>query len=135
MRVCMQNVEYACGRRYKEVVETVLRFKDSKEKQIRRAVMVLLPRLAAFSPERFAAEYLGRALTYLIAVLKHQPERYGALPSRRAAGTFYPVVNRVPMQPTLLLRTLSLPGQGSHEMSPSRFACGLTRNKCAFAAT
>ena len=30
--------------RYKEVVETVLRFKDSKEKQIRRAVIVLLPR-------------------------------------------------------------------------------------------
>ncbi|KAF5842966.1 armadillo-type protein [Dunaliella salina] len=64
--------------RYKEVVETVLRFKDSKEKQIRRAVMVLLPRLAAFSPERFAAEYLGRALTYLIAVLKNQPERGAA---------------------------------------------------------
>uniref|UniRef100_A0A7S3R516 Serine/threonine-protein kinase TOR n=1 Tax=Dunaliella tertiolecta TaxID=3047 RepID=A0A7S3R516_DUNTE len=64
--------------RYKEVVETVLCFKDSKEKQIRRAVMVLLPRLAAFSPERFAAEYLGRALTYLIAVLKNQPERGAA---------------------------------------------------------
>lgn len=64
--------------RYKEVVETVLLFRDSKDKQIRRAVMVLLPRVAAFSPERFAAEYLSRALTYLIAVLKHQPERCGA---------------------------------------------------------
>ena len=52
--------------RYKEVVETVLRFKDSKEKQIRRAVIVLLPRLAAFSPERFAAEYAAKALSHLI---------------------------------------------------------------------
>lgn len=40
--------------RYREVVETVLRFKDSKEKLIRRAVIALLPRLAAFAPERFA---------------------------------------------------------------------------------
>ncbi|GAX78992.1 hypothetical protein CEUSTIGMA_g6432.t1 [Chlamydomonas eustigma] len=65
--------------RYKEVVETVLRFKDSKEKQIRRAVIVLLPRLAAFSPERFvSAEYLSKALVHLISVLKHQPERGAA---------------------------------------------------------
>ena len=40
--------------RYREVVETVMRFKDSKEKQIRRAVINLLPRLASFAPERFA---------------------------------------------------------------------------------
>lgn len=40
--------------RYREVVETVLRFKDSREKLIRRAVIALLPRLAAFAPERFA---------------------------------------------------------------------------------
>lgn len=42
------------------MVETVLRFKDSKEKQIRRAVIVLLPRLAAFSPERFVHEYAAK---------------------------------------------------------------------------
>lgn len=41
--------------RYKEVVENVFRYKDSKEKQIRRAVIHLLPRMAAFSPERFAS--------------------------------------------------------------------------------
>lgn len=41
--------------RYKEVVENVFRYKDSKEKNIRRAVIHLLPRMAAFSPERFAS--------------------------------------------------------------------------------
>lgn len=61
--------------RYKEVVETVLRYRESKEKLIRRAVIVLLPRMAAFSPERFASEYLQKATHYLISVLKHQPER------------------------------------------------------------
>ena len=68
--------------RYKEVVETVLRFKDSKEKLIRRAVIGLLPRLAAFSPERFASEYLPKSIAHLISVLKHQPERY----AKRARG-------------------------------------------------
>lgn len=47
-------MSFAPCHRYKEVVETVLRFRDSKEKLIRRAVIVLLPRLAHFAPERFA---------------------------------------------------------------------------------
>lgn len=36
----------------------MLRFKDSKDKLIRRAVITLLPRMAAFSPERFAVEWV-----------------------------------------------------------------------------
>ena len=35
-------------------------------------------RLAAFSAERFAAEYAAKALSHLISVLKHQPERGAA---------------------------------------------------------
>ncbi|KAK9806315.1 hypothetical protein WJX72_010074 [[Myrmecia] bisecta] len=61
--------------RYREVVETVLRFRDSKEKLIRRAVIVLLPRLAAFAPERFAATYLKPCTDYLLSVLKTPGER------------------------------------------------------------
>jgi FKBP12-rapamycin complex-associated protein len=61
--------------RYREVVETVLRFKDSKEKLIRRAVIRLLPRLAAFAPERFAQDYLHKCIAHLLAVLKHTAER------------------------------------------------------------
>eukprot|EP00882_Tetradesmus_deserticola_P018605 GHRQ01019983.1.p1 GENE.GHRQ01019983.1~~GHRQ01019983.1.p1 ORF type:complete len:439 (+),score=205.09 GHRQ01019983.1:451-1767(+) len=61
--------------RYREVVETVLRFKDSKEKLIRRAVIRLLPRLAAFAPERFAQDYLHKCIAHLLAVLKHANER------------------------------------------------------------
>eukprot|EP00879_Flechtneria_rotunda_P018991 GHRR01019938.1.p1 GENE.GHRR01019938.1~~GHRR01019938.1.p1 ORF type:complete len:394 (+),score=91.93 GHRR01019938.1:582-1763(+) len=61
--------------RYREVVETVLRFKDSKEKLIRRAVIRLLPRLAAFAPERFAQDYLHKCIAHLLAVLKHTGER------------------------------------------------------------
>eukprot|EP00198_Chlamydomonas_reinhardtii_P008241 XP_001697578.1 target of rapamycin, growth-regulatory PI3K-like protein kinase [Chlamydomonas reinhardtii] len=64
--------------RYKEVVENVFRYKDSKEKNIRRAVIHLLPRMAAFSPERFASEYLARAIAFLLIVLKNPPERGAA---------------------------------------------------------
>lgn len=44
--------------RYREVCDTVLRFRDSKEKLVRRAVTSLVPRLAAFAPERFVKSYL-----------------------------------------------------------------------------
>ena len=57
--------------RYREVVETVLRFRDSKEKLIRRAVIALIPRLAAFAPERFAATYLRVCSEHLLGVLRY----------------------------------------------------------------
>ena len=56
--------------RYREVVEVVLHFRESKEKLIRRAVISLIPRLAAFAPERFAATYLPTCTDYLINTLK-----------------------------------------------------------------
>ncbi|KAL4435039.1 hypothetical protein ABPG77_003864 [Micractinium sp. CCAP 211/92] len=64
--------------RYREVCDTVLRFRDSKEKLIRRAVITLVPRLAAFAPERFVKSYLKQATEYLLAVL--------AVPAERGAG-------------------------------------------------
>lgn len=40
-----------------------------------RAVIRLLPRLAAFAPERFAQDYLHKCIAHLLAVLKHTGER------------------------------------------------------------
>lgn len=61
--------------RYREVCETVLRFRDSKEKLLRRAVIKLLPRLAAFAPERFVRSYLKQATEHLLSVLTNPAER------------------------------------------------------------
>ncbi|RMZ52908.1 hypothetical protein APUTEX25_001027, partial [Auxenochlorella protothecoides] len=61
--------------RYREVCETVLRFRDSKEKLIRRAIITLLPRLAAFAPERFTKSYLDSATEHLLAVLGSPADR------------------------------------------------------------
>lgn len=64
--------------RYREVCETVLRFRESKEKLVRRAVITLLPRLAAFAPERFVKAYLQQATEHLLGVL--------VVPAERGAG-------------------------------------------------
>ena len=61
--------------RYREVCDTVLKFRDSKEKLVRRAVITLLPRLAAFAPERFVKSYLKQATEHLLSVLVVPPER------------------------------------------------------------
>ena len=65
--------------RYREVVEVVLHFRESKEKLIRRAVIALIPRLAAFAPERFAATYLPTCTDYLINTLKSAPPPLASL--------------------------------------------------------
>ena len=61
--------------RYKDVVSTVLSYTRSNEKLIRRAVIQMLPRLAAFAPERFAMKYLQPCTSYLLSVLRNPAER------------------------------------------------------------
>ena len=61
--------------RYREVVTTVLNYTRSNEKLIRRAVIQMLPRLAAFAPERFARMHLKPCTTYLLSVLRNPSER------------------------------------------------------------
>lgn len=60
--------------RYKEVVDAVLAFRDSRtdnrEHLLRRAAIELIPRLAAFAPERFASTYLTISTEFLLGALK-----------------------------------------------------------------
>ncbi|CAG9463067.1 unnamed protein product [Pedinophyceae sp. YPF-701] len=64
--------------RYREVVSTVLRFRDARDKIIRQAVIRLLPRLAAFSPERFSGTYLRPCIDYLLTQIQSPSERAAA---------------------------------------------------------
>lgn len=77
--------------RYREVVSTVLFYTKSNEKLIRRAVIQMLPRLAAFAPERFARMHLQPCTVYLLSVLKN--------PSERGAGMHNLASVRVLVQP------------------------------------
>ena len=65
--------------RYREVAEGVLRFRDSKDRMIRMTVALLLPRVAAFSPDRFTTSYLQTTMTFLFALCKSPQERPMAL--------------------------------------------------------
>ena len=64
--------------RYKEVAETVLRLHESKERIVRRSVTNLIPKLAAFSPQRFSESYLSSSAALLLATIR--------VPSERDAG-------------------------------------------------
>ncbi|KAL3656617.1 hypothetical protein V7S43_018522 [Phytophthora oleae] len=51
--------------RFREVCDTVLRYKDAKERLVNRAVSRLLPQLAEFCPGAFVQYYLDVCVTHL----------------------------------------------------------------------
>lgn len=56
--------------RFKEVCETVVQYKDDRDKLVRDTVVSLLPKLAMFEPEAFVRGYLNTCLTHLIGTVK-----------------------------------------------------------------
>ena len=63
---------------FRELCDTVLRYRDSKEKVIRKLVVALLPRIAAINPDVFAKDYLNTCINYLVTVMKKDIERQRA---------------------------------------------------------
>jgi hypothetical protein len=51
----LRNTGDFMNKYFKEVCETILRYRDHKEKIIKRTVITLLPRLAAFASEEVRA--------------------------------------------------------------------------------
>eukprot|EP01114_Cavostelium_apophysatum_P008932 TRINITY_DN21_c0_g2_i1.p1 TRINITY_DN21_c0_g2~~TRINITY_DN21_c0_g2_i1.p1 ORF type:complete len:2332 (-),score=773.36 TRINITY_DN21_c0_g2_i1:268-7263(-) len=64
--------------RYVDISHIVLRYKDNRDKFIRKAVILLLPRLAVFAPEKFANSFLPEAVQFLLFSLKKDVERGNA---------------------------------------------------------
>jgi hypothetical protein len=56
--------------RFKEVCDTVLKYRDHKDRLVRKTVIELLPLLAAFCPEAFVRGYLSQCMEYLIETLR-----------------------------------------------------------------
>ena len=61
--------------RFKEVCGTVLKYKDSRDRLVKRTVSSLLPKLAKFCPDAFVRGYLDTCLDYLINAVSHSSER------------------------------------------------------------
>jgi len=67
--------------RYREVAQTVLSFATSQNKLVRRAAVSLIPKLAAFAPDRFTVSYLTHALELLCPLFRRAEERSVAFSS------------------------------------------------------
>lgn len=61
--------------KYAEVCESILKYKDHRDGLIRRAVISLLPDLAAFDPDQFVSTYLGPVMSNYLVQLKKDKER------------------------------------------------------------
>ncbi len=56
--------------RFPEVCQTILKYKSNPNRLIRRTVIMLLPRLAAYFPDQFVQNYLPLCMDYLLDTLK-----------------------------------------------------------------
>lgn len=61
--------------RFKEMCDIILRYRDHKDRLVRKTVISLLPRLATFYPELFIQNYLNMCMNYLLISLKRDSER------------------------------------------------------------
>ena len=56
--------------RFKEVSDSVLKYKDNSNRLVRRTVITLIPLLSNFCPDAFVRGYLDACLSHLIETLK-----------------------------------------------------------------
>ncbi|ORZ10331.1 phosphatidylinositol kinase Tor2 [Lobosporangium transversale] len=61
--------------RYKSTGEIVFQYKDHRDGLVRRAVISLIPDLAAYNPQEFANVYLHRAMVHILSQLRKDKER------------------------------------------------------------
>ncbi|CAI7855818.1 unnamed protein product [Closterium sp. NIES-53] len=61
--------------RYKEVANIVLKYRDHRERLIRRSITALLPRIAHFLRDRFVSSYLKICMDHLLGVMKNPADR------------------------------------------------------------
>ncbi|EGG15157.1 protein kinase [Cavenderia fasciculata] len=61
--------------KFKDVCDTILKHKDHRDKLVKKTVIVLLPRLAIFSPREFVHLHLNTCINYILSALRNQNER------------------------------------------------------------
>ncbi|RKO94116.1 armadillo-type protein, partial [Blyttiomyces helicus] len=61
--------------RYKELCESVLKYKDHRDSLVRRTVILMIPTLAQFDPDSFVSAYLNGCMSYLLSQLRKEKDR------------------------------------------------------------
>ncbi|UPX14327.1 Non-specific serine/threonine protein kinase [Ascochyta rabiei] len=61
--------------RFKETAETVLKYREHRDTLVRREVVLIIPRLASYSPTEFAAKYLHQCMLHLQGLIRKDRDR------------------------------------------------------------
>ncbi|XP_024523697.1 serine/threonine-protein kinase TOR, partial [Selaginella moellendorffii] len=61
--------------RYKEVLDIAFKFRDHRDRLVRRSITSLLPRIAHFLRDRFVTSYFNTSMDHLVAVMRNPSER------------------------------------------------------------
>ncbi|KAJ3037894.1 phosphatidylinositol kinase- protein kinase tor1 [Rhizophlyctis rosea] len=64
--------------KYKELCETVLKYKDHRDSLVRRTVILTIPTLANFEHDAFVTMYLNGCMSFLLTQIKKDRERSAA---------------------------------------------------------
>lgn len=67
----LANIQ-SMGEYYRQICEITLKYRDSKETVIRKAVITLIPSMATYDSDEFEVHYLHRSMAYLLQAL-HKP--------------------------------------------------------------
>ncbi|KAF2473283.1 uncharacterized protein BDR25DRAFT_257609 [Lindgomyces ingoldianus] len=61
--------------KYRETVETVLKYRDHRDALVRREVVLIIPILASYSPTDFATKYLHQCMLHLQGLIRKDRDR------------------------------------------------------------
>lgn len=60
---------------FQPICDSALKYRDSKEVVIRKAVITLIPIMATFDPDRFEEFYLKNCMSYILQSLHKSTDR------------------------------------------------------------
>lgn len=63
------------GEFFHNICDITLKYRDSKETVIRKAVIGLIPSMATYDSEDFEVHYLHRSMSYLLQALQRPTDR------------------------------------------------------------
>eukprot|EP01132_Coremiostelium_polycephalum_P005602 gene5602-6970_t len=61
--------------KFKDVCETIMKYKDHRDKLVKKTVITLLPRLAIFGPKDFVMHYFNACMNHLLSALRNPNEK------------------------------------------------------------
>eukprot|EP00026_Physarum_polycephalum_P000091 Phypoly_transcript_00091.p1 GENE.Phypoly_transcript_00091~~Phypoly_transcript_00091.p1 ORF type:complete len:2307 (+),score=451.47 Phypoly_transcript_00091:133-7053(+) len=61
--------------KFKDICDIILKYRDHKDRLVKRTVITLLPRLSIYSPDVFVHNYLNTCMNHLLNALRNQADR------------------------------------------------------------